>query len=215
MLDYGGADRESGDFGYRERCGDACLQRSALLAREEKRGGVHGLPYRVVRFSREGSHAPQLGDLCTVDELVHCVEDRGGDRQAGADHHHVGTWDGPVGFEETPRVPGRKPPVLAESRVAHLPEHGARAGEALNRGLGVVQEHRVRSAAEFPRRLLDRSAKPRRVEVVAVGEVADLRGDGEGGEQVAGDRREGPVRGKVVVVERGVEVRDTQLQCAL
>lgn len=215
MLDDGGTDRETGDFGYRKRCGDACLQRSALLAREEKRGGVHGLPYRVVRISREGSHSPQLGDLCTVDELVDGVEDRRGYREAGADHRHVRTWDGPVGFEETPGVPGGEPPVLAKSRVAHLQEHGARVGEALDRGLGVVQEHCVRGAAEFPRRLLDRSAKPRRVEVVALREVADLRGDGEGGEQVAGDRREGPVRGKVVVVERGVEVRDTQLQCAL
>lgn len=78
-----------------------------------------------------------------------------------------------------------------------------------------MQEHSVRCAAEFPRRLLDRSAKPRRVEIVAVGEVADLRGDGEGREQVASDRREGPVGGKVVVVERRVEVRDTQFQCAL
>lgn len=78
-----------------------------------------------------------------------------------------------------------------------------------------MQKHRVRRTAEFLGRLLDGSAKPRRGEVVAVGEVADLRGDGEGGEQVVSDRREGPVGGEVVVVERGVEVSDTLLQGAL
>lgn len=68
--------------------------------------------------------------------------------------------------------------------------------------------------AEFLRRPLDRNTEPCRIEVVAVGEVADLRGDGERGEQVVGDCREGPVGGEVVVVEGGVEVGDTLLQGA-
>lgn len=215
VIDVGGADRETGDFGYRERCGDACLKRAALLARDEKRGGVHGLPDRVVRVSREGSHSPQLCDPCAVDEFVHRVEDPGGDGEAGADHRYVRAWNLPAGIDKRPRVPAGEPPALAETRLAHLQKCGARVGEAGDRGLGVVQKHRVRRTAEFLGRLLDGSAKPRRGEVVAVGEVADLRGDGEGGEQVVSDRREGPVGGEVVVVERGVEVSDTLLQGAL
>lgn len=77
-----------------------------------------------------------------------------------------------------------------------------------------MQEHCVRGTAEFLRRPLDRNAKPCRVEVVAVGEVADLRGDGEHGEEVVGNCREGAVGGEVVVVEGGVEVGDTLLQGA-
>lgn len=211
----GGADRETGDFGYRERCGDACLKRAALLARDEEHGGVHGLPDRVVRVPRERSHSPQLGEPCPVDEFVHRVEDPDGDREAGADHRYVRARDLPFGIEESPGVPGGEPPVLAESGLAYVQECGARVGEAVDRGLGVVQEHGVRRTAEFLRRLLDRSAKPCRVEVVAVGEVADLRRDIEGGEQVVGDRREGSVGGEVVVVERGVEVGDTALQGTL
>lgn len=211
----GGADRETGDFGDREGCGDACLKGAALLARDEKRGGVHSLPDRVVRVSREGSHPPQLCDPCAVDEFVHRVEDPGGDCEAGADHSHVRAGDLPVCVEKRPRVPGGEPPARTESRLAHLQERGARVGEAVDRGLWVVQEHCVRGAAEFLGRLLDGSAKPRRVEVVAVGEVADLRGDGEGGEQVVGNGREGPVGGEVVVIERGVEVGDALLQGAL
>lgn len=212
VLHVGGADRKTGHFGYRERCGDACLQRSALLARDEKRGHVHGPPYRVVRITRERSHPPQFGDLCAIDEFVHCVEDRDGDREAGADHRHVRAWDLPVSFEKTPRVPGGESPVLEESRFAHLQQRGGSVGEALDRGLRIVQEHCVRTAAELLYRLLNRSTNPCWVEVVAVGEVADLRGDGEGGEQVTGDRREGPVGVEPVVVERSVEIRDPLLQ---